>query len=203
MKRHAVGNEDVALSLREVGPPMQDVLFEPPAYESAHSVGAQRTVELPSVEELLDVDHEYRERAAVGTLRLIAPRRMNPRHEAWLPVLHTTRGSRHYTALYSNTPNAHRQGQTHDWVVIYFDHDGSGAARQCTVITARFGSLAGHRIVRGREKECLQLMRRRKLEAIFATHAERAVGPGDPATRTRLDTRTDATTPFAARGASA
>jgi hypothetical protein len=178
MKHHAVGNEDVARSLREVTPlpETEDVLFEPPAYQGARSAGAQRTVELPSVEELLDVDHEYRERAAAGTLRLIAPRRMNPRHEAWLPILHTTRGSRHYTALYSNTPNAHRQGQTHDWVVLYVDHDGSGGKRQWTVITAHFGSLVGHRVVRGREKECLQLMRRRKLEAIFASTAERGGG---------------------------
>jgi hypothetical protein len=42
---------------------------------------------LPPVEELLDVDREYREKAAAGTLRTIAPRRFNPRREAWLPVL--------------------------------------------------------------------------------------------------------------------
>jgi hypothetical protein len=53
--------------------------------------------------ELLDVDREYREKAAAGTLRLIAPRRFNPTGEAWLPVLHTRRGQRRYTALFSNT----------------------------------------------------------------------------------------------------
>jgi putative hydrolase len=39
----------------------------------------------PSVELLLDVDNEYRERAAAGELQTIAPRRFNPRGEAWLP----------------------------------------------------------------------------------------------------------------------
>jgi hypothetical protein len=138
--------------------------------------------ESPPVEELLDVDREYRERAAAGTLYRIAPRRMNPHHEAWLPILHTTRGPRHYTALYSNTPHAHEQHATHDWVVLYFDHDGRGGERQCTVITSRFGPLAGHRIVRGREDECLRLMRRRELAAaIGARRADlaRLKGEGD------------------------
>jgi len=109
--------------------------------------------EEPSVAEVLDVDREYRERAASGTLKRIAPRRMNPAKEAWLPVLHTERGPRHYTALYSNTPRAHELGKTHDWVVIYYDADGS-SERQCTVVTSDRGSLRGKRIVRGREPEC-------------------------------------------------
>lgn len=112
----------------------------------------------PPVEELLDVDREYRAGVGAGSLPTIAPRRMNPRHEAWLPVLHTTRGERHYTALFSNTPHAHQMGATHDWVVLYYDHDGSGGEGQCTVITAQFGPLSGHRIVRGREAECLRLL---------------------------------------------
>jgi DNA polymerase (family X) len=40
----------------------------------------------PAVEELLDVDREYCELAALGKLRRIAPRRFNPRGEVWLPV---------------------------------------------------------------------------------------------------------------------
>ncbi len=44
--------------------------------------------EPPSVAEILDVDREYRERAAAGGLPTIAPRRFNPEGEAWLPVLH-------------------------------------------------------------------------------------------------------------------
>lgn len=106
----------------------------------------------PSVSELLDVDAEYRREAAAGTLKKIAPRRFNPTGEAWLPVLHTTRGQRHYTALYSNTARAHESGQTRDWVVIFYD--GRDHEHQWTVITSKFGQLKGRRIVRGRENEC-------------------------------------------------
>lgn len=107
----------------------------------------------PSVDELLDVDREYRERASAGDLPTIAPRRFNPSGERWLPVLHTTRGARQYTALFSNTALAHRTGRTHDWVVLYFD--GKDGERQCTVVTAVKGPLAKHRVVRGRERECI------------------------------------------------
>jgi putative hydrolase len=106
----------------------------------------------PSVAELLDVDREYREKAATGELRRIAPRRFNPHHEAWLPVLHSQRGERHYTVLFSNTARAHQLGKTHDWVVLYYD--GGRGERQCTVITSQRGSLSDKRIVRGREGEC-------------------------------------------------
>ena len=105
----------------------------------------------PAIQEILEVDQEYRRRAHAGTLPMIAPRRFNPRAEAWLPVLHLTRGDRHYTALYSNTARAHELGKTHDWVVIYYDADGR--ERQCTVVTATHGPLRGRRIVRGREAE--------------------------------------------------
>lgn len=108
---------------------------------------------LPSVDEILDVDREYRERADRGDLPIITPRRFNPMHERWLPVLHTTRGDRHYTALYSNTVTAHRVGRTHDWVVIYFD--GRDREHQCTVVTQPRGPLARRRVVRGRESECI------------------------------------------------
>jgi DNA polymerase (family X) len=40
----------------------------------------------PAVEERLDVDREYREQAALGTRRRIAPRRFNPSGEVWRPV---------------------------------------------------------------------------------------------------------------------
>lgn len=109
-------------------------------------------VAIPAVAELLDVDREYRRAAAAGTLQKIAPRRFNPTHEAWLPVLHTHRGSRHYTALFSNTAHAHDRKKTHDWVVLYYD--GGEGEQQCTIITAGFGWLKGRRIVRGREREC-------------------------------------------------
>jgi DNA polymerase (family X) len=105
----------------------------------------------PSIEEILDVDREYREKAAAGQLVKIAPRRFNPSQVAWLPVLHTIRGRRHYTALFSNTARAHRLAHTDDWVVIYWDN-GQGE-RQCTVVTSDRGPLKGQRIVRGRERE--------------------------------------------------
>lgn len=111
------------------------------------------TSEDPSVAEILDVDREYREGAASGTLKRIAPKRMNPAQEAWLPVLHTVRGDRRYTVLFSNTPRAHEHGKTHDWVVLYF-RVGDDAERRCTVITSERGALLGKRIVRGREAEC-------------------------------------------------
>jgi DNA polymerase (family 10) len=108
----------------------------------------------PSIEELLDVDREYRQKAAAGRLRRIAPRRFNPSGEAWLPVLHTQRAERHYMALFSNTPRAHEMDMTYDWVVLYYD--GGRGERQCTVITGQRGALKGRRIVRGREAECVR-----------------------------------------------
>jgi DNA polymerase (family 10) len=106
----------------------------------------------PPVEELLDVDREYREKAAAGELTTIAPRRFNPKGEAWLPILHTHRGERNYTVLYSNTARAHELGRIRDWVVLYYD--GGFDERQATVITAHRGALTGKRIVRGREQDC-------------------------------------------------
>lgn len=114
---------------------------------------AATAVEEPPIAEVLDVDREYRQKAAAGLLYRITPRRQNPHKEPWLPVLHTHREGRHYTALYSNTPRAHQLGMTQDWVVIYDDGVGQHE-RQRTVITARFGPLSGKRIVRGREGEC-------------------------------------------------
>jgi DNA polymerase (family 10) len=111
----------------------------------------------PPLEEILDVDDEYRNKAASGDLPVIAPRRFNPNREAWLPILHTTRGERHYTALFSNTGRAHELGKTKDWVVLYYD--GRDGERQCTVITSSRGLLAGRRIVRGREDECSRYYR--------------------------------------------
>jgi hypothetical protein len=113
----------------------------------------------PPVEDLLRVDREYRTKAAAGTLRTIAPRRFNPRREAWLPILHTMHGDRHYTALFSNTARAHELRKTRDWVVIYVD--GGRGERQYTVVTASRGPLDGKRVVRGREPECLALYRER------------------------------------------
>jgi hypothetical protein len=107
----------------------------------------------PDAAALLEVDQEYRQEAARGRLPKIAPRRFNPRGEAWLPVLHTQRDQWHFTALFSNTARAHEFGRCRDWVVIYF-HSDSQPEGQRTVVTETRGALAGERVVRGREAEC-------------------------------------------------
>jgi Holliday junction resolvasome RuvABC DNA-binding subunit len=104
----------------------------------------------PSVEMLLDVDREYREKAAAGKLPTIAPKRFNPSGESWLPVLHAVRDGWHFTVLFSNTAQAHQLHRTRDWVVIYF-YDDEHAEGQHTVVTETHGPHAGRRVVRGRE----------------------------------------------------
>jgi len=133
-KRVAGIIDSLATRLGRVRPPSRNTMGEAP------------------IEELLDVDREYRERADAGELHKIAPKRFNPNRDAWLPILHTQRGERHYTALYSNTAHAHQLGKTLDWVILYYD--GPSGEQQCTVITAGFGPLKGRRIARGREQEC-------------------------------------------------
>jgi putative hydrolase len=109
---------------------------------------------VPPVSELLDVDLEYRLKAAAGKLTQIAPRRFNPERESWLPILHTARNGRHYTALFSNTARAHELGKTRDWVVLFCDNGET--EDRFTVITSEFGRLQGQRIVAGREAECVR-----------------------------------------------
>ncbi len=119
------------------------------------------TYEIP-IEELLDIDDEYRFRSANNELPRAAPKRFNPKAEAWLPILHTDRVDRHYTALFSNTEHAHAMGMTHDWVVIYLeDHNNGGQHGRWTVITSQFGKLKGKRIVRGRENDCAEFYKNR------------------------------------------
>jgi putative hydrolase len=115
--------------------------------------GSSERSEGPSVETLLTVDAQYRGQAADGRLPTIAPRRFNPKHQAWLPVLHADRNGWHFTALYSNTARAHELGRTDDWVVLYY-YDGEHQEGQHTVVTETRGPLAGRRVVRGREAEC-------------------------------------------------
>lgn len=110
--------------------------------------------ERPPVSTLLAVDAAYRSGADAGTLRRIAPRRLNPRREAWLPILHVERGGWHFTALFSNTARAHALNKTRDWVVLFYERDGH--EDQCTVVTERRGPRAGQRVVRGREAECVR-----------------------------------------------
>ena len=117
------------------------------------SAAGDSAADEPPVSMLLDVDREYRERSTAGTLPTIAPRRFNPSGEAWLPVLHTARDGWHFTALYSNTAQAHQLGRTRDWVVLYF-YDDEHVEGQHTVVSETHGPLAGRRVVRGREMEC-------------------------------------------------
>jgi hypothetical protein len=126
--------------------------------KSTSARGGEETQSKPDqsvpVSELLDIDAEYRRLAAQGKLPKIAPRKFNPGSAAWLPILHTHRGERHYTALYSNTARAHQLNTTKDWVIIYRDDFQSHG--RWTVITSQFGKLRGWRIIRGREEECSQ-----------------------------------------------
>lgn len=116
----------------------------------------------PSVALLLAIDDEYRVAEHENRLIKIAPRRMNRARAAWLPILHTEKDGWHATALYSNTARAHTLGTTHDWVVIYTQHDG--VELQHTIVTETHGSLIGRRVVRGRERECEAFYERARLE---------------------------------------
>ncbi len=135
------------------------------------TVGWQQAGE-PSIEELLDVDREYRESALAGTLQKIAPHRFNPKREAWLPILHTQRGPRHYTALYSNSALANQLKKTRDWVILYYDDEHG--ERQCTVVTGRSAPFTGRRIVRGREADCTSYYHSPKAGAVAEGSDSRA-----------------------------
>lgn len=110
----------------------------------------------PPVALLLEIDRAYREAAAAGRLHKIAPRRFNPEHEAWLPIMHGDRDGWSFTAMFSNTELAHRLGRTDDWVVVFF-HEPHGPEGQATIVTEHRGPLRGLRVVRGRERECREL----------------------------------------------
>lgn len=119
--------------------------------------GARAEAERPALAALLDVDAEYRRRAAAGDLPLLAPRRFNPSGEAWLPVLCARRENWDFTALYSNTARAHRLGTTRDWVVLYYAREA--VLGRCTVVTQEYGPLCGQRVVRGREMDMFRALR--------------------------------------------
>jgi hypothetical protein len=108
----------------------------------------------PDVATLLEVDAEYRDRAAKGRLQRIIPRRFNPGRKAWLPILHAEQDAWHLTVLFSNTARAHELGRTQDWVVIFYVRDGDEG--QCTIVNETHGPLIGRRVVRGRETDCLE-----------------------------------------------
>jgi Holliday junction resolvasome RuvABC DNA-binding subunit len=115
----------------------------------------QKTVAEPPVGLLLKIDVLYRKKAEAGELPTIAPKRFNPGNEAWLPILHTTKQGWHFTALYSNTARAHQLDRVKDWVVIFF-YDDRHHEGQHTVVTETRGTAIGQRVVRGREKECIE-----------------------------------------------
>ena len=119
--------------------------------------GGESAVDRPSVELLLKIDREYREKAEAGELETIAPERFNPEGEAWLPILNGARDGWAFTALYSNTKLAHDLERTRDWVVIYCERQEGGPRQQATVVTETQGPLKGRRVVRGREEETRQL----------------------------------------------
>lgn len=106
----------------------------------------------PPVALLLGLDETYRRLAGADRLPRIAPRRLNPDGQAWLPVWHTERAGWSFSVLYSNTARAHELGKTRDWVVIFYERDGR--EEQCTVVTEHQGALAGRRVIRGREAAC-------------------------------------------------
>ncbi len=105
----------------------------------------------PSVSLLLDIDADYRKGAEDDKLQKIAPKRFNPKNEAWLPILHAKRDGWEFTALFSNTAQAHKLEKTDDWVVIYYKRGDT--ERQHTVVTETKGPLKGKRVVRGRDAE--------------------------------------------------
>lgn len=108
----------------------------------------------PPVGLLLEIDREYRDKAAQGRLRTIAPKRFNPEGRPWLPVMSARRKGWEFTVLYSNTHRAHELHKIRDWVVIYYDRGGTGG--QVTVVTDTLGDLGKQRVVRGRERESLR-----------------------------------------------
>jgi hypothetical protein len=105
-----------------------------------------------TIDFILAMDREYREKAKERKLKLIAPRLLNPQKKAWLPILITERNGWEFTIMFSNTATAHKLGKTSDWVVVYYEK-GHGE-NQCTVVTEQRGPMKGKRVIRGREAEC-------------------------------------------------
>jgi putative hydrolase len=126
-----------------------DKLREVETERADHSFG--KPIEVP-VKIILEVDAEYRRKAAGGKLKKIAPRLLNPEKKAWLPILTKEHQGFKFTVMFSNTPTAHKLGKTDDWVVVYIQK-GKGE-NQCTVVTESRGLLKGKRVIRGREREC-------------------------------------------------
>jgi hypothetical protein len=117
---------------------------------------SQPQVDVP-VDELLDVDSEYRRGVQEGTLMQINSPGQDSSQHASIPVMHTEREGRHYTAMFSHSARAKQHHATNDWVIIF--RDDTNAHGRWTIITARFGELSGFRIVLGREEDCVTYYR--------------------------------------------
>jgi len=137
-----------------IGPRRADAIRSALSERLGRRLRSARSVDGPSIADVLDVDAEYRRKAAAGSLPLIAPRRFNPSGEAWLPILHTNRAEWSVTALFSNTRNAHAVGKTRDWVILVFQKDDESEI-SCTVVTETHGPAEGRRVVRGRELDTI------------------------------------------------
>lgn len=114
------------------------------------------------LDEVLDVDRQYRACAVRGRLPCVVPPDGVARGFAWPPILHTARGERFYTALFAVTALAHALGKTNDWVVVYAENPHG--RRQAMVVTETVGPHAGHRVVRGREHESRERLVARSFE---------------------------------------
>lgn len=115
--------------------------------------GRVRRGKIPSIRLLLQVDAAYRDKASRNELKLIAPRRFNPKGIAWLPVMHTHFRGWYFTVMYSNTARAHQLNKFQDWVIIFVSSDLE-PDWQCTIVTEPHGALKGKRVVRGQEDAC-------------------------------------------------
>jgi DNA polymerase (family X) len=148
-------------SVKGIGPRRAETIRKALALRHGGARAFRRRRAEPPVDALLETDSLYRKQAAAGALPTIAPRRFNAERHAWLPILHARRGDWHFTALYSNAARAHEAG-VGDWVAVYF-YDSEGREGQRTIATENGKSpLAGRRVVRGRESECLGYYATRK-----------------------------------------
>lgn len=109
----------------------------------------------PAIADLLAIDQEFRKTDLTRQLPHRREMRLFHHGENYTRSQKIRRKNWRYHVRYSNSSLAHRLGLYGDWVVIYFQ-DAKGNKGQRTVVTEYRGSLAGKRVVRGREEECAQ-----------------------------------------------
>jgi hypothetical protein len=122
-------------------------------------IDAPTAEEEPSVAVLLDIDREYREKAAAGLLPQIPAGEAKRAGDSVVPVLHARRDPWYFTAIYASGARG-PHGHADDAVLIYF-HSERNPEAQRTVAGERRGPLAGRRVVRGREAACSELFGQR------------------------------------------